>query len=248
MQAQADAEFERVQNLVRAGVLPRRALVEAQNDLLRRGYQETLNRTLLSDTLEQSEIDTMLDAAQGLVRLAREKLNLVTARVEAGAVPAQRLQAAKDETSAAERQAQLAKTRADLVWQMSRMAAAETYLQELEREELAYSFYGFDEYELEVLTEISDMYRYTFGDSPPVSADGDTDLHRSMGLDHTGRIDVSVHPDSDEGTFLTYMLESMGIPYIAFRSAVPGQSTGPHIHVGPPSDRIQPADFPPESN
>ncbi len=26
--------------------------------------------------------------------------------------------------------------------------------------------------------------------------------------------------------------------YIAFRSVVPGQATGPHIHIGPPSLRI----------
>ena len=241
--AQADPELERVENLVRAGALPRRALIEAQTERLKRGYRETLSRTLLSETLKKGELKTMLDAADGLVRIARENLNIVMARVEAGVVPLRLLQEAKDELSGAERQAELANTRADLIRQMERMVAAETYLEELEGEDLAYRFEGFDEYELEMLEEIGAMYRYTFGTSPPVSADGDTDLHRSLGLDHTGRIDVALHPDSDEGMFLTYMLESLGIPYIAFRSAVPGQSTGPHIHVGPPSDRIQPDDL-----
>ena len=244
--AQADPELERVENLVRAGALPQRALVEAQTERLKRGYRETLSRTLLSDTLEQGELKLMLDAADGLVRIARENLDVVIARVEAGVIPLRHLQQAKDELAGAERQAELADTRADLIRQMQRMVAAETYLEELEGEDLAYRFEGFDEYELEVLEEIGDMYRSTFGSSPPVSADGDTDMHRSMGLDHTGRIDVALHPDSDEGMFLIYMLESLGIPYIAFRSAVPGQSTGPHIHVGPPSDRIQPDDLGPE--
>ena len=241
--AQVDPELERVENLVRAGALPKRALVEAQTERLKRGYRETLSRTLLSETLEKGELRTMLDAADGLVRIAREKLNIVMARVEAGVIPLRHLQVAKDELAGAERQAELANTRADLIRQMERMVMAETYLEELEGEDLAYRFEGFDEYELEMLEEIGDMYRYTFGSSPPVSADGDTDLHRSLGLDHTGRIDVALHPDSDEGLFLTYMLESLGIPYIAFRSAVPGQSTGPHIHVGPPSDRIQTDDL-----
>lgn len=241
--AQADPELERVEKLVRAGALPRRALVDAQTEKLKRGYRETLNRTLLSETLEKGELRTMLDAADGLVRIARENLNVVMARVEAGVIPLRHLQEAKDQLAGAERQAELANTRADLIRQMERMVAAETYLEELEGEDLAYRFEGFDEYELGMLEEIGDMYRYTFGSSPPISADGDTDLHRSMGLDHTGRIDVALHPDSDEGLFLIYMLESLGIPYIAFRSAVPGQSTGPHIHVGPPSDRIQPDDL-----
>jgi hypothetical protein len=34
------------------------------------------------------------------------------------------------------------------------------------------------------------------------------------------------------------LLEEWDIPYIAFRSAVPGQATGPHVHIGPPSLRI----------
>ena len=61
-----------------------------------------------------------------------------------------------------------------------------------------------------------------------------------MGFDHTGRVDVALHPDDLEGFFLIEVLESWGIPYIAFRSAVPGQATGPHIHIGNPSPRYQP--------
>ena len=238
LSAQVDPELQRVRDLVRAGALPRKALVEAETNYLERGYRETLRRTLLSETLEQSEIKTMLDAARGLERIHRERFNLVMMQVEAGVVPANRLQEAKDALDGAERQAELAESRANLVRQMQRMEAAQTFREEMEGEEPVYRFYGFDAYEQELLTEIGDMYRQAFGQSPPVSAEGDTDLHRSMGLDHTGRIDVAVHPDSDEGMFLTYMLESLGIPYIAFRSAIPGVSTGPHIHVGPPSERI----------
>ena len=84
------------------------------------------------------------------------------------------------------------------------------------------------------------MYFAEFGTPLPISAAGATDLHVSMGFDHTGRYDVAVHPDEIEGLFLMSLLEEWEIPYIAFRSAVPGQATGPHIHIGPPSDRIGP--------
>ena len=236
--AQVDSELQRVRDLVRAGALPRKALVEAESNRLERGYRETLRRTLLSETLEPGEVKTMLDAAKGLERIIRERFDLVMMRVQAGVVPAKRLQEAKDMLEAAERQSELAEARASLLRQMERMEEAESYRQELESEEEVYRFYGFDDYEQELLIEIGDMYRQAFGQDPPVSAEGDTDLHRSMGLDHTGRIDVAVHPDSDEGMFLTYLLESLGIPYFAFRGPIPGRSTGPHLHVGPPSERL----------
>ena len=235
---QADPELQRVRDLVRAGALPRKALVEAETANLERRYRETLRRTLLSETLDQSEVRTMLDAARGLEGIHRERFNLVMMQVEARVVPVNRLRAAKDALDAAERQAELAESRANLVRQMERMEAAQTFREEMEGEEPVDRFYGFDTYEQELLSEVGDMYRQAFGRSPPISAEGDTELHRSMGLDHTGRIDVAVHPDSDEGMFLTYMLESLGIPYLAFRTAIPGVSTGPHIHVGPPSERI----------
>ena len=236
--AQADPEYERVRDLVRAGALPRNALAEAEGQRLEKSYRETLRRTLLSERLEESEIGTMLDAARGLERIVRQRFETVLMQAQAGVVPAKRLEEAKDALDAAERQSELADSRAALIRQMERMVAAESYREELEYEDETYRFFGFDDYDYELLTEIADMFRNAFGHDPPVSAEGDTALHRSMGLDHTGRIDVAVHPDSDEGAFLSYMLENLGIPYIAFRSAVPGQSTGPHIHIGPPSERI----------
>lgn len=238
--AQPDPEIERVRDLVRAGALPRKALAEAESSQTERRYREILRRTLLSETLEESEIDTMLDAARGLERVVRQRFDRVMMQVEAGVAPAKLLVEAQEDYRAAKRQAELAESRANLVRQMERMVASQTYLEELEAadEVETFRFFGFADYEYEVLTEIADMYRSAFGSDPPVSAEGETDFHRSIGLDHTGRIDVAVHPDSDEGEFLMYMLENLGIPYIAFRTAIPGQSSGPHIHIGPPSERI----------
>jgi hypothetical protein len=33
-------------------------------------------------------------------------------------------------------------------------------------------------------------------------------------------------------------LRGAGIPFLAFRTAIAGSSTGPHIHVGYPSHRL----------
>jgi hypothetical protein len=74
-----------------------------------------------------------------------------------------------------------------------------------------------------------------FGVPLPISASGPTFFHESLGLDHSGRVDVDVHPDDLAGLFLMDLLDRWDIPYIVFRSAVPGQSSGPHIHIGPPS-------------
>ncbi len=236
--AESEADVQRIRQLVQAGVLPRMALEEAENELLEYGYRKTLNRTLLSETLEQSEIQAMLNAAQGLQNIALERLNILMTQVQAGVTPANKLSDARDALDVAKRQSELAETRASLVRQMKRMAASESYLEELEQEELAFRYEGLADYEMQSLIDIEEMFFMSFGREIPVSSDGDTPLHRSMGLDHTGRIDIALHPESQEGQFLMFMLESMGIPYVAFLSAVAGQATGPHIHVGPPSTRI----------
>jgi hypothetical protein len=88
-------------------------------------------------------------------------------------------------------------------------------------------------------------FYHQFGVGLPVSAEGATAVHRSLGFDHSDRWDIAVHPDDPEGMFLLQLLNSWGIPYIAFRSSVPGQSTGPHIHVGPRSEPVQPEPPPP---
>src|SRR6266446_6948651 len=48
---------------------------------------------------------------------------------------------------------------------------------------------------------------------------------------------VSLHPDGAEGQALLNFLRSNGIPFLAFRAAIPGTATGPHIHIGRPSHR-----------
>jgi len=56
-----------------------------------------------------------------------------------------------------------------------------------------------------------------------VSAMGETAVHRALGFDHRGRVDVAVNPDQPEGVWLREFLTENRIPYFAFRQAVPGK-------------------------
>jgi hypothetical protein len=86
--------------------------------------------------------------------------------------------------------------------------------------------------------KVQSFFAARFGRSLPVSAYGQTAVHDRLGFDHRNSVDVAVHPDSVEGQALISYLRSMGIPFLAFRHAVPGSATGAHIHIGPPSHRI----------
>jgi len=85
---------------------------------------------------------------------------------------------------------------------------------------------------------VSAAFRKRFHHSMPISAEGATRTHRSMGFDHRGRVDVALHPDQLEGAWLCRYLQTLHIPYYAFRRAIVGSATGPHIHIGPGSMRI----------
>jgi hypothetical protein len=88
------------------------------------------------------------------------------------------------------------------------------------------------------IAKVESFFGGRFGRSLPISALGQTSVHDRMGLDHRASVDIAIHPDSAEGQSLIAYLRSMGIPFIAFRQAVPGAATGAHIHIGLPSKRL----------
>jgi hypothetical protein len=85
---------------------------------------------------------------------------------------------------------------------------------------------------------LQQFFQARFGRALPVSAYGQTSLHDRMGFDHRSALDVAVHPDSEEGRAVMEHLRARGIPFIAARGAIPGSTSGAHIHVGQPSPRI----------
>ena len=71
----------------------------------------------------------------------------------------------------------------------------------------------------------------------PIAVFGQGSIHDRWRLDHHNAMDVSLHPDGPEGQALLSFLRANGIPFLAFREAIPGTATGPHIHIGRPSHR-----------
>jgi len=72
----------------------------------------------------------------------------------------------------------------------------------------------------------------------PIGVFGQGSIHDRWRLDHRNAMDVSLHPDGPEGQLLMNYLRANGIPFLAFRAAIPGTATGPHIHIGRPSHRF----------
>lgn len=85
---------------------------------------------------------------------------------------------------------------------------------------------------------IKQFFMRRFGRPLPVGAFGQSPLHDRWNYDHRNAMDIGLHPDSAQGQALMEYLRANGIPFLAFRSAIPGKSTGPHIHIGLPSHKI----------
>jgi len=100
-------------------------------------------------------------------------------------------------------------------------------------------FVGNGYWNLGMLQELKSSYRVRFQRDLPVTALGQSNTHTRMGWDHSNAADVGLHPGTLEGQWLVNYLKDQGIPFIAFRSAVAGHSTGPHVHVGLASHRLR---------
>ena len=99
-------------------------------------------------------------------------------------------------------------------------------------------FNGAAGFTLAEVTKIERFFTSTFGRGLPISALGQTTTHDRMRFDHHNAVDVALHPESAEGQSVLNYLRQAGIPFIAFRGAVPGAATGAHIHIGKPSPRL----------
>jgi hypothetical protein len=90
------------------------------------------------------------------------------------------------------------------------------------------------------LKQLEQEFLTTFGHPLPVSAHGDSAVHRAMGFDHRGRTDVALRPDTTEGVWVRRYLTARGVSFFAFRGPAPGKATGAHIHIGPASGKVVP--------
>lgn len=100
-------------------------------------------------------------------------------------------------------------------------------------------FVGNGYWNLGMLKELKVAYTIRFRRDLPVSAFGQSNTHNRLGWDHSNAADVALHPGTMEGQWLVTYLRDHSIPFIAFRSAVSGHSTGPHVHIGLRSHRLR---------
>lgn len=84
---------------------------------------------------------------------------------------------------------------------------------------------------------IESFFQQTFKRPLPIAVFGQGSIHNQWRLDHRNAMDIQLNPDGPEGQALLNYLRSQGVPFSAFRGAIPGVATGPHIHIGAPSHR-----------
>lgn len=98
-------------------------------------------------------------------------------------------------------------------------------------------FTGAGRWVLSQASSIESFFQQTFKRPLPIAVFGQGSIHNQWRLDHRNAMDISLNPDGAEGQALIRYLQSNGIPFSAFRGAIPGVATGPHIHIGLPSHR-----------
>jgi hypothetical protein len=194
----------------------------------------------LQKRTEQSLKD-MIGAARRRVERAEAKLVRARFAEEHGRLDAVGVQEISAELTRRRQTLELASERAALLGELIEMAQAEVVRPNGARltnaATLRYDGSGRLIRPAEFAT-LSANFTHKFAKRLPVSAWGESMTHAEMGFDHRGRIDVAVFPDSTEGMFIRTWLEKQRIPYFAFRHAMPGRATGPHIHIGPGSARL----------
>ena len=243
-------EVERLRVMAETGSIPRARLEAAQAELADSEDNSILRRTLYGanriEDFTKEQSDLMVAAAQRLVDRQKERYEHNRNLVAEGIVPRATLTAMLEDLEYRRKALDLANFRAKLVEELAEQARAEGDLDEtgpvFRLRRTIERFDGGGLFRESDFMRISTAFQRQFGKALPVSARGDTALHRSLGFDHRGRVDVALNPDQREGSWLRSYLQRSKIPYYAFRAAVRGKATAPHIHLGPPSTRYRVAD------
>lgn len=244
-------QVARVEKLVREGGLPKLRLDEAKELLSEAEDYAVLRRTLYGalkiEELTESLSTAMLESARRLVELQQKRCNRMSKMVEQGVVARTELTTLLEELDSRRKGMIEAESRVRLWGNLLDQARAEQVRQQEAEQLSAGAMAEAVDPGVGVLSsaksrQLETDFERVFRKELPVSARGDTSFHRMMGFDHTGRLDVAVTPDSAEGQWLRLWLERSGVPYLAFRTAVKGQASAAHVHIGPPSSRLRTAD------
>jgi hypothetical protein len=243
--AHAKGGIEKLRTLVEAGAAPRKQLERAESALADSEDAAFLRKTVYGTDLTEAQTDDMLAAASRRVDRRKNAVAEMRRLIDEGVASQLSLTPILEDLDAARKEYDLAESRARFVKQMAEGARAEEALESSltqspeEAPALADRYDGDGVFSMAAFSRIESEFERHFGKPIPVSAMGDTAVHRSMGFDHRGRVDVAINPDQPEGHWLLEYLVQNHIPYFAFRHAVPGKATGAHIHIGPMSTRFK---------
>ena len=240
----ARLDVDKMRMLVENGTVPRSRLERAEQDLLDKQDEAVITRALFGRDVNIEQAAETVAAAER--RLARRKKTVEeeTKQLAAGIIALQDLNTAKDDVERAQKDVDWAVARGKLVKQVERMAAAEADLMSqlgsmspIEARKLMEHYEGKGTFTADDRMRVDAAFQARFRHGLPVSADGGSEVHRSMGFDHRGRVDVAVNPDAPEGIWLRHYLTANRIPFYAFRAAIAHKATGAHVHMGPASTR-----------
>jgi hypothetical protein len=251
----AQQELARVKNLVDAGALARVRIDEAEANLDDAKDEVILAHDLYGDLPEKGAIEAasaeMIAAAQR--RVDRQQARLAEAQkiVAAGVAARTYLAPFEAELSARQTGLDLAHLRAHLMAdraamnRLSDQSEAPPVVESFPLDESELTWQGMEHYEgggafseARELQPLQLAFASKFDRPLPISAEGETGVHRALGFDHRGRVDVAVVPSTPEGVWLRQYLQLRKIPYYAFSRAIPGKATAAHIHIGPGSTRL----------
>lgn len=247
----AEKEIQRLRELVAAGAIAPARLQDAEQALADARDEAILDRSLYGrltvQDLTQEQSREMVAAAERRLERQQQRLKHLEDMVNSGVLARGDLFATEQEMETRRLAVDLAHSRASLLDEISAMAHRE---QAIESTTLAPQpggpvmehFEGDKPFSSGDLKAVEQAYEKQFKRPLPISANGETEVHRALGFDHRGRVDVAVTPDQPEGVWLRAYLAKKEIPYYAFRAAVPGSATGAHIHIGPGSTRLRVAD------
>ncbi|MDQ6676233.1 MAG: hypothetical protein M3Z09_02945 [Acidobacteriota bacterium] len=243
----ARLEVDKIRMMVENGTLPRIKLEKAEQDLLDKRDEALITRALYGKDITSEQAAETVAAAQRRLdrrkKVAEEERKLLSG----GVIAKQEMVTTQSDVDRAQKDLEWAVARGKLVKEVENMASAEAALMmrldsmsPVESRKLVEhydgkgSFTAMDRYRVEM------AFRVRFAHPIPISADGGSAVHRSMGFDHRGRVDVAVNPDAPEGVWLRHFLTVNRIPFFAFRAAVAHKATGAHVHMGPASTRYVP--------
>ncbi|MBV9085302.1 MAG: hypothetical protein JOZ62_21715 [Acidobacteriaceae bacterium] len=245
----AQNEVTRIQALVADGTLPKSRLEQAKMQLADAQDEVILARTFYGELRVQDmtseDAKSMIEAAQRRVDRQEKLVDERHMLLDNGILAKSEFAIFQNELDSRTRVLELAQNRLKLLDGLREMADQEQRLERAARinapelKDVMTRYDGNGHFNLGDLPTISSEFQRRFHHALPISALGQTMVHQSMGLDHRNRVDVALNPDQTEGVWLQQLLERLHVPYLAFRSALAGAATAPHIHIGLGSVRLK---------